>query len=401
MVKIYSKALDQSIDVKRIIKHIKGSKPGPTLIFIGGIHGNEPSGVFALQKVMEKLQEQEIPICGSIYALSGNLWALKNNQRYHKQDLNRLWKAETIKDILKEKHKVTNEDVSQQIEICKLIHKILKTESGPFYFMDLHTTSSETVPFLTVNDSLLNRKFTKQYPLPIILGIEEYLEGPLLSYINELGYVAFGFEAGQHDDPISITNHIAFIYLSLVFAGSIEKKHIDYQYYYQMLSNNSKEFKHFYEIYWRHEISNGDTFKMKSGFINFQKIRKGQELAQSNGKIIRSKKNGKIFMPLYQSLGDDGFFAIKRTRKVFLKLSAILRKIRFDYVLPMLPGVRWSADQKNTLTVNLKVAPFFTKQFFHLLGYRSREIDSTHLKLKNRELVSKTKEYKTSRWINK
>ena len=35
-------------------------------------------------------------------------------------------------------------------------------------------------------------------------GIEEYLNGPLLSYINELGYVAFGFEGGQHDDISAI-----------------------------------------------------------------------------------------------------------------------------------------------------------------------------------------------------
>ena len=39
---------------------------------------------------------------------------------------------------------------------------------------------------------------------PIVLGIEEYLQGPLLSYINTLGYVSLGFESGQHDNKQAI-----------------------------------------------------------------------------------------------------------------------------------------------------------------------------------------------------
>jgi hypothetical protein len=81
--------------------------------------------------------------------------------------------------------KPNNEDEKQQLFIQETINLILEEESGPFYFFDLHTTSSDTIPFITVNDSLLNREFTSMYPLPSILGIEEYLEGPLLSYINE------------------------------------------------------------------------------------------------------------------------------------------------------------------------------------------------------------------------
>ena len=55
--------------------------------------------------------------------------------------------------------------------------------------------------------------------MPIVLGIEEFLNGPLLSYINEMGYVAFGFEGGQHDSPLAYKNHKSFIYLSLLYAG--------------------------------------------------------------------------------------------------------------------------------------------------------------------------------------
>jgi hypothetical protein len=78
-----------------------------------------------------------------------------------------------------------------------------------------------------VNDSLINRKFSTQNPVPMILGIEEYLDGALLSYINDLGYVSFGYEAGQHDDIASLENQIAFIYLSIVFAEVVSKDDVD------------------------------------------------------------------------------------------------------------------------------------------------------------------------------
>ncbi|WP_299441174.1 succinylglutamate desuccinylase/aspartoacylase family protein [uncultured Aquimarina sp.] len=398
MVKIYSKALDQSIDIERLIGYHKGNQPGPTLIFFGGIHGNEPAGVFALKKVFENLEVLKIPMSGNMYGISGNLWALKNGVRYKKEDLNRLWTNDNIKDLYTNKPHPDNEDSIQQLDIYNTLKNILDVEKGPFYFFDLHTTSSQTIPFLTVNDSMLNRRFTMQYPIRMILGIEEYLDGPLLSYINEHGYVSFGFEAGQHDDPNSVKNHISFTYLSMVFAGCIHKNDVDFDKHYEFLNSTLKKSHKTYEIFYLHKIRKGERFSMKTGFINFQKINKGQSLAISDGKSVIAKSKGRVFMPLYQDKGDDGFFIIKKTPYFFMYLSTILRKIRFDHILPTLPGIHWISDKKDSLIVNLKVARFFTKQFFHLLGYRSKEIDKTHLIIKNRETASRKEDYKNAFW---
>jgi len=272
MTKVFSKALHKTIEVDRIIGKIKGSQSGPTLIFTAGIHGNEPSGVFALQQVLEDLKKKNILFHGTIYALSGNLTALEEGTRYNHQDLNRIWTSDRMLKIHDGDLTENDKDTIQQLDICSTISSILKKEKGPFYFMDLHTTSVETIPFLTVNDSLLNRDFTKQYPVPIVLGIEEYLEGPLLSYINELGYVAFGFEAGQHDDLSSIENHIAFIYLSLLFTESISKDAFNFQKYYDVLAKTSVDSHDIYEIYYHYKIKENETFTMKPGFLNFQQI---------------------------------------------------------------------------------------------------------------------------------
>jgi hypothetical protein len=264
--------------------------------------------------------------------------------------------------------------------------------------MDLHTTSSETIPFLTVNDSLLNRKFTKQFPVPIVLGIEEHLDGPLLSYINELGYIAFGYEAGQHDDLASIENHIAFIYLSLVFSGSIRKEDVDFQHYFELLAKTTFNTRDFYEIFYHYKIKEGEDFQMNPGFLNFQKIKKHRELASSEGKKIFAKKKGRMLMPRYQKLGDDGFFIIREIHPIYLRLSKSFRKYRLDHILPLLPGVRWLSKKRDTLIVNRKIAWLFAKQFFHLMGYRSKRLDKTHLVVKNREAASRSRDYSSAPW---
>lgn len=399
MVKVYSKALEQTIETGRYIGKLEGAQPGPSLVFTAGLHGNEPSGVFALKRAIKLLEDKELPIKGNVYALAGNLPALERGERYHRHDLNRLWSGRRMSRICKGLHKAENEDEIQQQELYQCIREILVKDQGPFYFMDLHTTSCETVPFIVVNDSLLNRKFTSQYPLPMILGIEEFLEGPLLSYINELGYVAFGFEAGQHDELSAIENHIAFIMLSLAFTGCITKKDLDFNRYYNVLAKTSVDTRHFYEIFYRYRIRHGEQFQMEPGYVNFQNVKIGQKLATSNGDPILANRNAKVFMPLYQSQGSEGFFAIRRVDRRFLNTSAALRRMKLNHMLPLLPGVSWLNRQRGTLKVDRRIAKFFTKKAFHLLGYRSRKLDRNHYIMKNRETASRNEDYKNAGWL--
>ncbi len=395
---VYSQALDKSIEVERMIGHIKGVSPGPTLIFMGGIHGNESAGVFALKRVISYLKNYKIK--GNLYAIAGNLSALKEGIRFHKEDLNRVWTQERMKNLPKTMEEAPNKDVEEQIQINKLINTILTSEKGPFFFFDMHTTSSETPPFLTVNDSLLNRNFTSQYPLPTILGIEEYLDGPILSYMNELGYVAFGFEAGQHDEMGSIENCVSFIFLSMIFAGSLRKDQVDYYKYRDSLAKYTREKKYIFEIVYRYLIQENEEFNMVPGFYNFQKIKENQHLANSNGRPIKATNNGRIFMPLYQPQGIDGYFTIREIWKPALKLSAFMRKRRLDRVLVFLPGVKWLDEKKSGLIVNKQIARFLAKEIFHLFGYRSVYIDQKHLKMFNREASARIKEYNGAHWLN-
>lgn len=397
MTEVFSKALTQTITINRIIGELKGDGSGPTLIFFAGIHGNEPSGVFALKKVMDTLSANGHSLKGKVIAIAGNLPALKKGVRYIDYDLNRIWTRAYVSKGFISRVAVNSTEHREQTMILEILKKITSTSKGPFYFFDLHTTSSDSIPFITINDTLLNRKLSLRYSVPVILGIEEYLDGPILSYINQMGYVSIGFEAGQHDEVASIEKHVAFIYKSLQITEVISKT------LYQSLATHvlteTQPEKQVYEITHRHEIGYGEHFIMNNGFKSFQSISKGQLLALSNHQPLVAPEKGKIFMPLYQPQGNDGYFIIKHIPYFYLKASALVRKIRLDALLALLPGFSWHDDKKKTLWVNKRIARFMAKDFLHLMGYRVKQRDAIHLAATKREDNQANKRYQYERWL--
>ena len=300
MTEVHSRALEKPTFVSRIISKLEGTKKGITVVIFAGIHGNENSGIFAIQEVFNKINKFDIN--GTIYGVSGNLKALELNKRFIDQDLNRIWTFENLERLIRKKELNTEE--KEQSELFDLLNEIVSLNPGPFYFIDLHTTSSKTPPFITISDALINRRFSKLFPVPIVLGIEEYLNGPLLTYINQLGYVSIGFESGQHDEINSIKNHMSFLYLVLVYARVIKQEDIkDFKELYNNLKNVSKNHSEIYEVIHLHRIQQNDGFNMINGFKSFQSIKKGTLLAHSNKKQIKSeKKDTNVFISTRESV---------------------------------------------------------------------------------------------------
>ena len=110
MTLVHSKALDETVKVDRVIDYIQGKKGGPTVVFFGGVHGNETAGVFALKEVFKEIRDKKIPINGEVYAISGNLGALENRQRFQHEDLNIIWLQERIDRIVHSKQIKHNEE---------------------------------------------------------------------------------------------------------------------------------------------------------------------------------------------------------------------------------------------------------------------------------------------------
>ncbi len=352
----------------RIIGQLVTSKTLPTAVFIGGIHGNEQSGVQALERVFQFIEEEDISVFGNIIALRGNIAAANQGERFIDYDLNRAWTNSRLNQLLKKPN-----DVHERREIKELkeiLDGVIQDAQAPVSFYDLHTTSSVSAPFVIIEDTIRNRQLSMALPNTKVLGILEKLKGTILGFYGDKGPTTLVFEAGQHDDPESIDRQVAAIYLLLRAQGIIDSEKIDYNYHEQLLRQASEAAPKFVETTYHQKLKEHDEFEMKPGFKNFTPVKKNQEVAVLNKQPIHIAENSYMFMPLYQSKGEDGFFLCQPISPFWINLSRNLRKIHFEHFLRLLPGVKINREKPHAFTINTSIAFFRTIDFFHLLGYR-------------------------------
>ncbi len=370
---------------EHMIGAVRGKSAGPTLFVVGSIHGNEPAGAEAAHNVFVEVARLRDKFCGEVIFLKGNTRALRRGQRYIDTDLNRHWTEENLaRNTQHHDIKLQFSEDEEQRELIATIQTVSERARGEVFFLDLHTTSADGLPFVTLGDTLRNRAFALNFPATILLGIEEQLDGTFLEYMNNLGAVTLGFEAGQHTSATAVKNDEAVIWIALVAAGCLRFADAPDLTKHRSALERAAGGQRFIEIRYRHAIRPEDDFKMEPGFENFQTISRRKLLAKDKRGPVRAREGGMVVMPLYQTLGDDGFFLGREIRPVWLRLSSILRRARFGNYMHLLPGVSRHATQPDTLIVNTRVARLFPLQVFHLLGFRRRRWSGTRLEVSRR-----------------
>ena len=372
-----------------LIGRYHGTQPGPTVVAIGSLHGNEKSGARAIGEFLEEIKRRKPRFQGTFVGISGNLKALQQGMRYIDRDLNRMWQI----DI--ETEKVIPPGFCAELdefeEITKIVEQTIAEANGPLIFADLHTTSANSIPFVLIGDTIRNRKFVSALSVPVILGLEEQLNGPLLSLMNLRGHISMGFEGGQHEDPVSRENHISVLWAILAKAGCISpEENPEIKEESARLKKLCGDLRKTYEVRYRHGIKEQDQFKMKPGYLNFQKIREGEVLANDLQGKVRARENGNVFMPLYQNQGDDGFFIIREIAPFWLGFSRVLRYLQLQKVLPLLPGIKKHPRIDSALVMNTQIARWFGLELFHLLGYRKISREGAKMLLIKRKFDLKT-----------
>lgn len=354
---------------RRLGEH-RGSSPGPTLVVIGALHGNEPAGPAALRAVLGRLERERPPFAGRLIGLVGNRRALAAGARYLGRDLNRSWSPEALAAVVAGGRASSPEDL-ELAELVAEVAPLVAEAREPVVFLDLHSTSAPGTPFVCMSDVLRNREIAFALPVPILLGIEEAIDGAFMGYFTELGHVAVAIEGGQHDDPATVDRLEAAIWLALVAAGALAGDDVpDLDACRSRLASAAEGLPRVLEVRERHPVHPMDGFQMKPGFRNLDPVTRGTLLAADVRGEIRARESGYLLMPLYQSQGSDGFFLARRVAPFWLRLSARLRRWRADRWLGALPGVRRDPEERDRLLVDPRVARFQTINLFHLLGYR-------------------------------
>ena len=285
---------------------IAQGRPGPTVLLTGGMHGNEPGGVIAIRRVFAHLQQTGTVVNGSLVGLCGNIGALRLGQRYTDRDLNRCW-DETSLLALRETEGHTAEDV-EQAELLEEFDRRAAEAQGQMFVLDLHSMSADGVPFLVTCDLPENYALGGHLVLPAIAGLEKAIPGTTLEYFTNRRHVAIGVEGGQHDSPQTADTLENAAWLFLAATGCIAWSAVpDLAERTERLARVGQGLPAV-SVTYRHNIAPTDSFKMLPGFRNFQAVAAGDVLAEDARGEVRAPLSGWILLPLYQPVGNEGFF---------------------------------------------------------------------------------------------
>jgi succinylglutamate desuccinylase len=314
--------------MKRLIGNYTGAQHGALIIAIGAMHGNEPSGVQALQTLFQMLENESLhnptfSFKGKIIGLIGNVQAYERKVRFIEKDLNRQFLVENIGKLQKGVPSRKDRDfVPQQyfedlerIELLQTIeNEIITYKPKKVIVLDLHTTSADGGIFTIVADDAESIAVASELHAPVVKGFVQGTGGTTIHYFKteNMGVPTFAlsFEAGQHDDPLSEKRAIAWLVNALRATGCVQPEDVETKHE-EILRGYSDKLPKVVQLIDSHKITDSDNFKMMPNYKNFQAVKKGEKLATDKKGNIKAPEDCLILMPLYQAQGQDGFFLVK------------------------------------------------------------------------------------------
>jgi succinylglutamate desuccinylase len=230
--------------------------------------------------------------------------------------MNRQWLKENIDHCLQADSASMAEEDNELKELFSTIQEeIEKTKPSRIVLLDLHTTSARGGIFSIATDHPESVRIAIELHAPVILGMLRGIDGTTLHYFVSENFgipvTAIAFEAGHHRNPLSVNRSISAIINCMRTIGSVKREDVEHHHD-EILIQYSKGLPRLAELILVHKIEEDDEFRMNPGFLNFQSVVKGQELACDRHGPITAPDNGLILMPLYQKEGKEGFFIVKK-----------------------------------------------------------------------------------------
>ncbi len=344
-----------------------GDTAGPTLVAVAGIHGNEPAGIAAARRVFARLERGDVVLRGELVVFAGNVGALRQGARYAGKDLNRQWSEAHVAAVRAMSEGERDAEDREQVELLGAIEGAMARARGKMHLADLHTSSAAGVPFVLFGDTLAQRSFVGAFPLPVIIGLEEQIDGALSEYWTRRGCVTFTVEGGQHAAEASVDSLEAVLWLALDRAGMIDGAALpEVRAGRVLLDAQRGDLPRVLEVVSRRAITDEDGFRMEPGFRNIDRAGVGQVLARDRRGDIVAPHNGVVILPLYQAKGSDGFFWGREVSDARMTASRWLREWGVDRLLPWLPGVARDPERATRFVVEQWVP----MGVFQALGYR-------------------------------
>lgn len=350
-------------------------RPGPLVLITAGLHGNEPAGVRALRGLLHRLED--VPTGGRIVGLAGNLAALREGVRHQGLDLNRLWTEGNVRAL---GDRAPEDDLPDEAELRALFSAVeaertaAHSHARDVVLIDLHSTSADGGAFSVVPDSLPSRRLGRAIGLPAVLGLEERIEGPLMTWLVAQGDTAVVVEGGQHAAGSTQDVLLMSLIVALDHLGVLPEGHASLASARAVLTEARGDAPEVLDLVYAHDLPEGTRFAMNEGWTNFKQVAENQELAHEfppgePGRPVDAPLAGYMLMPLYQGLGSEGFFLCRPVSRRWLFASRLLRRSWIERFLWLLPGVK-RLDMRAGVVIARRGIPHWRTQVLHLFGYR-------------------------------
>ena len=263
---------------------VDSGNPGPTSVILGGVHGDEICGVFAMRQMMTNPETLRVTK-GKVILMYGNLEAIKQNKRLVGENLNRMFLADDA--LYSEKAKASYE-YKRAMEIRPYLQEA-------DVLLDLHSVGTlDSVPFIICENNGVS--IANRFDVSIVCsGLDEAHPGGTDGYMNTIGKIGLCMECGQDTDPVAVDRAMEGVRTFLDTIGHTDKP----------IPPVNKGQRHIRVTF---IYKNEAPFTLERDFEEFEDIKEGDLIGKDGDKEVRADRDGLImFARSKQESGGECF----------------------------------------------------------------------------------------------
>lgn len=280
-----------------------GTLPGTHIVVLGGVHGDEKTGIEVIKFLRDMFEKDEKKMNkGKLTLILGNEEAIKMGRRGTTPDHN-------LNRMFSDKHLAGPVLDFYESRRAQELAQILKSAD---ISLDIHSTSVPTVPFLPCAFSPRHEKVYRWFDAGIVLADPDFVLGGQRSttdeYVDYCGGVGICFETGYANDTSRLPAVTKGILNILADQGLIKSP--------QPLTLPKPNYK-VYRLT-RKIILTEAGFRYVKGFPqSFQEVKKGELIGYHGDVPEVAEEDGVIAFPRASDqwmLGHDIFFLARRIK---------------------------------------------------------------------------------------
>ena len=285
------------------IWQVSGSRPGPHLVILGGVHGDEKTGIEVVKELYAMFQERKEKLCvGTLTLILGNEEAIKINKRgtSPEYNLNRMFTEHHLSGPVLDFYE------------SRRAHELASILQSVDISIDIHSTSVPGRPFLPCAFTARHEKIYRWFDADLVLTDPDFILGGERAttdeYVDSCGGTGICFETGFAGDTSRLP-----VVLESILNLLADKKMVS-------RSRSRTPPKPAYKVYQltRKILLTDEGFHYAGKFPEpFQEVRKGEIIGYHGKRAERAEQEGVIAFPKAPDqwhVNHDLFFLARQIR---------------------------------------------------------------------------------------